>query len=74
MTLTRGGEEFISQRQAYKRFGVSPVTLRDRVRKGQLQAFINPLDERTRLIRVKDIETMLQLRPAGTGEAAQVAI
>jgi hypothetical protein len=57
-------EEFINQRQAYKRFGISPMTLRSRMRAGQLPTYENPLDSRVRLFRVGDIEELSRPRPA----------
>lgn len=55
--------ELVGTLEAAKRYGVTPHTLRRRVLRGQLQTFVDPLDERRRLIRVRDLEEMRIPRP-----------
>jgi len=55
--------ELISQRQACKRFRVAPATLRSRVRRGQIATFENPLDQRSMLFRVSDLQELARIRP-----------
>jgi hypothetical protein len=57
-------EEFVGHREASRRLGVSMPTLRQRVRRGELTTFVDPLDERRKLLRVADLETLRQPRPA----------
>jgi hypothetical protein len=64
----------ISQREASRQFGVNPKTLARRVRRGQLPTFLNPLDDRMRLVRVTDMEALKRPRqivvtPAGSSPA-----
>jgi hypothetical protein len=56
-------EEFVNQRQAYERFGIAPMTLRRRVRRGEIATYEAPLDRRVQLYRVRDLETLQQPRP-----------
>jgi len=65
--------ELIGHRTAARRYGVSVPTIRRRVQRGQLQMFINPMDDRMKLIRVRDLEALMRLRPAATQKAVVTA-
>lgn len=56
-------EEFITSHEAAKRLGVAPLTLRQRVRRGELPVFLDPLDSRRRLVRATDLESLRTIRP-----------
>ena len=66
-------EEFVGCREASRRFGISAPTLRKRVRRGQLETFINPLDDRKKLIRVRDLEALMRPQPVRPRDAAPTA-
>jgi hypothetical protein len=55
-------------RDAAKRAGVAPISLRRRVRQGVIPTFEDPLDARTRLVREEDLERLLipRLKQPGT--------
>lgn len=62
--MDHGGGEFISQREAARRYRVSPGTLRDRIRRGELVTYTSPLNHKAHLLRVSDLEALRQIRPA----------
>jgi len=66
-------EEFVGHREASRRLRVSMPTIRQRVRRGDLTTFVDPLDERRKLLRVADLEALRQPRPAQAKEAANAA-
>jgi hypothetical protein len=68
-----GNGEFIGVREASRRLGVHPRTLRRRVLSGDLQTFTNPLDARTKLIRARDLEELMRPQPVQPAEAAATA-
>jgi hypothetical protein len=55
--------EYISQRQAILRYGVDARTLRRREQDGRLPSFVSPMDDRSTLYRVSDIERLMTPRP-----------
>lgn len=57
--------------EAVRRTGVTPATLRSRVRRGEIQVFRDPLDDRVRLVRVSDLEAMRNPRPVGSRPASE---
>ena len=66
-------EEFIGSYEAAKRLGVAPLTLRQRIRRGELPIFEDPLDARQRLIRAADLEPLRTIRPARREEVAGIS-
>ena len=50
--------EMVTVRQAAEMLGVSRATIARMMRRGDLQAFRNPVDRRLRLIRREDIERL----------------
>lgn len=60
--------------EAARRLGITPATLRKRIRRGELEVFRDPLNDRVRLIRVEDLEALRALQPvenhASKGAAA----
>lgn len=65
--------DLVGTLEAAQRYGTTPQTLRRRVLRGQLQTFVDPLDERRRLIRVADLEAMRRPRPAQRETAAEIS-
>jgi excisionase family DNA binding protein len=57
-------EELIGHREASRRYGISVPTIARRVREGQLEVFVRPIDRRRRLIRVTDLERLMEPHPA----------
>jgi hypothetical protein len=55
--------QYVTQRQAYRRYGLAPLTLRRRVEDGRLQTFVDPRDDRVLLYRTADLEALQQPRP-----------
>ena len=64
-------QDLVSSREAAKRLGVSPVTLRRRVNRGELATYVDPLDDRRKLLRVQDLEALRQ--PRSTQERVKAA-
>ena len=64
-------QDLVGSREAAKRLGVSPVTLRRRVNRGELEVFTDPLDDRRKLLRVQDLEILRQ--PRATQARAKAA-
>jgi len=67
-------DRFVSMTEAAKLAGTSRIVLRQRVRRGELQTFRHPLDDRVRLIKVGDLDRLRQPRPVklaagSTGDA-----
>jgi excisionase family DNA binding protein len=56
-------DEFVSMNEAARRLGVSDFLLRRRVADGSLDAWLDPLDRRRRLLRREDIERLATHRP-----------
>ncbi len=62
--------EFVTLTEAARRLGVSEPAMRRRLQRGELQAFSNPRDARSRLIRAEELEAFMVPRPitpAGQG-------
>jgi len=57
-------EKYVSSLDAARQLGVAPLTLRQRIRRGEVPVFEDPLDARRRLIRSSDMEVLRQPRPA----------
>ncbi len=66
-------QEFVGSNEAAKRLGVAPLTLRQRIRRGELPIFLDPLDSRRRLVRTADLEALRTIRPARRGEATEIS-
>jgi hypothetical protein len=66
-------EEFVGTRQAASLLGVAPLTLRKRIGLGQVPTFVDPLDDRRKLIRRSDLETLRHPRPARREELAEIS-
>ena len=66
-------EQFIGSNEAARRLGVAPLTLRQRIRRGEVPVFEDPLDARRRLIRTADLEPLKHIRPARRKETAASA-
>ncbi len=62
--LVPSHEEWLSQREASKRFRIAPMTLRRRVRRGEIATYENPLDQRSMLFRLSDLEKLARPRLA----------
>jgi excisionase family DNA binding protein len=62
--MEREHAEFLSQRQAAARFGVSALTLRRKVRDGRLATYVDPLRDNKMLFRASDLEAMQEPVPA----------
>ncbi len=56
--------EVVNLAQASKQFRLDPRTLRSRVRSGELPTFVDPFNRTVKLVRVADLESMRQIRPA----------
>ncbi len=67
-------EDFVGHREASRRLGVSMPTLRQRVRRGDLATFVDPLDERRKLLRVQDLDALRQPRPARHEEPTEISV
>lgn len=79
MSFTNGGhmdpsEEFIGSNEAAKRLGVAPLTLRQRIRRGEILVFVDPLDDRRKLIRRSDLEALRTPRPARREQPAELSV
>ena len=66
------GDEFVRFGEARRRLGVSDVTLRQRVRRGELRVFRDPRDHRRRLVRVDDLAAFARPRPIAPREGNAV--
>ncbi len=49
--------------KAAKRLGIAPTTLRMAIQRGELPAFRQPLDRRIRLVRIADVDALVNARP-----------
>jgi hypothetical protein len=67
-------QEFIGSKEAARRLGVAPLTLRQRIRRGEVPIFEDPLDARRRLVRMADLEALKQIRPARREEVAELSV
>lgn len=56
-------EGFVTLGQAASRLGISDFALRDRLARGELVAYENPLDRRSRLLRLEDLKEYATPRP-----------
>jgi hypothetical protein len=56
-------DDLISQREASRRYGMTPYTIGRRVRRGELQTYLNPMDDRVKLVRASDVEALMEPRP-----------
>lgn len=50
--------EYVGVYEAARYVGCSPWLIQDRIRRGQLTTFSNPLDRRYRLIRCADLDAL----------------
>ena len=66
-------EDLVGCREAAKRLGVSPVTLRRRVNRGELATYIDPLDDRRKLVRIQDLDALRQPRSTQERKEANAA-
>jgi len=66
-------DQLVTCKEAALRLGVTPPTLRKRVRRGELEVFRSPLDDRLRLIRVTDLEPLRHPRPARQELPAEIS-
>ncbi len=67
-------QDFIGQREASRKYGVSPGTIRRRIKDGRLSVFVRDIDDQRKLVRARDLEALMQPRPLnGTEKAAGVA-
>ncbi len=56
-------EGFVTLGQAASRLGISDFALRNRLARGELVAYQDPLDRRARLLRVEDLRKYSEPRP-----------
>lgn len=68
-------DQLVTYREAAQRLGVSPPTLRKRIRRGEVETFRDPMNDRIKLVRVEDVEAMQVPRPivATTQQEAQIS-
>jgi hypothetical protein len=59
--------------EATRRLGVSPPTLQKRIRRGDLEVFVDPLNDRTKLVRVTDLEPLRRPRPVDREQPAEIS-
>jgi hypothetical protein len=59
--------------EATRRLGVSPAMLRKRIRRGDLEVFVDPLNDRTKLVRVTDLEPLRRPRPVDREQPAEIS-
>jgi excisionase family DNA binding protein len=52
-------DEFVTMGEAARTLRVHPMTLSQRIARGQIRAFIDPHDRRRRLIRKEDLDAAL---------------
>ena len=70
MTQHEGREGFVELNDAARLIGISPYGLRRRLRRDGLQVYAAPDDYRRRLLRVADVDRLLEPRPLRREEAA----
>lgn len=58
-----GTGEFIAMREAERRYHISAVTIRKKVAAGLLQTYADPWDSRRRLLKVAELEALLNAAP-----------
>lgn len=56
-------DQLVTCGEAARRLGVSPPTLRKRIRRGDVATFRDPMNDRIKLLRVEDLEAMRIPRP-----------
>lgn len=68
-------DQLVTYGEAAQRLGVSPPTLRKRIRRGEVETFRDPMNDRIKLVRVEDVEAMQVPRPivATTQQEAQIS-
>lgn len=65
--------ELVTSGEAARRLGVSPPTLRKRIQRGELEIYIDPLNDRKRLVRVTDLEPLRHPRLAHREQLAEIS-
>ena len=55
--------EYLTMAQAARRLGVSMPTLRERVRRGEIVVYSNPVDRRSRLVALADLASFAHPQP-----------
>jgi hypothetical protein len=65
--------DMIGSVEACRRVGVTAPTLRKRIRRGDLPVYLDPFDDRRRLIRLSDLESLRKPIPARQEEVAGVS-
>jgi hypothetical protein len=74
MDVTRyGDDEFVGQSDAIKRLGLTGEGLRYRLQRIGAVTYADPVDNRRRLIRRRDLDTLLRPRPIQRKESAAAA-
>ncbi len=67
-------EELIGQREAARKYGLSPATIRRRIKDGRLPVFVRDIDDQRKLVRSRDLEALMRPRQlTGNTTAAGVA-
>jgi hypothetical protein len=61
--VTDNGDELINLSQAAERYRLDVKSLRRRIRSGQLESFVVPIDTRSQWVRVSDLEDLMRPRP-----------
>ena len=74
MDREHGAGEYIGSAEAARRCGVSEWTLRQRVRRGDVAVYRDPLDDRRRLLRVADLERLAAPKPLPRRERAAAGV
>jgi hypothetical protein len=58
-------DQLVTCGEAARLLGVSPPTLRKRIRRGDVEMFRDPMNDRIKLLRVEDLEAMRTPQPLG---------
>jgi len=66
--------EFIQSHKAARLLGVAPRTIRERILRGEIELYIDPLDARRRLIRTADLEALKVIRPARNTQTTERSV
>jgi hypothetical protein len=63
-------DDLIPMTEAARRYGTSLERLRRSIARGDLTPYVKPLDDRTKLLRVSELEALRQPRPASPAREA----
>jgi len=63
-------KELIGQREAARKYGLSPATIRRRIKDGRLPVFVRDIDDQRKLVRSRDLEALMRPHPLNSTEKA----